>query len=448
MAAKKKQTRREYGSGSVYEKANGKWEAAIRIDGRLIRRAAPGREEAHAALQELIAQRDAAAQATQVNRSLADSLKHAVELWLAHVPTERQTDAERMLHARIFPALEDWRRLEHDRADLAAYVQTNGDMLNAWFREVKQTRTLKPRTVEWYGELLVRYILPELESRRVYDTHAGIIQQLINDVRQEIAEDSTDEATGLVRYTGIRTARAVYGVLRDAYTIAYQRGYVLRNPCDGVRLPASDTEARRALSEQEFRTFLQHANAHPMRAYWFLLGLMGFRRAEPLGMTWANVDWKQRTISFNQQVQIVGGVAVLQAPKNKASKRDLPLPSLVYDALAEQYEQTPLDRRMGLIWPAPDGRPLRPDRVNIFYADILAAAELDPSLTPHYHRHTVATYIDETAGATESLKAGILGHGKRGTSQLYTHPRIEAMRRVLDAIEARVCNGLTLAQAR
>lgn len=438
MAAKKRQTRREYGTGSAYEKAPGKWEAALRINGRLVRRAASSREAAEAARQELIAQRDAAEQAAQVSRSLADSLKYAVDVWLAHVPAAQHATAEAMLQARILPAILDWRRLEHERADISGYTQTNGVMFNAWFADVAATRNLKPRTLEWYKELLERYILPTLEARPMYDTHAVIIQQLVNDIRQEIVEDSTDEETGLVRYTGIRTARAVYGVLRDAYTIAVQRGYLLRNPCDGVRLPASDTEARRALSDDELRTFLQHAATHPLRAYWYLLALLGFRRAEPLGMTWANIDWQRRTVDFTQQVQIVGGVAILQAPKNRASKRTLPLPTLCYDALAEQYDATPRDQRMGLIWPAADGRPMRPDRINHLYGELITAAGLDTSLTPHYHRHTVATLIDETEHATESLKAGLLGHGKRSISQHYTHPRIEAMRRLLDSIEDRI----------
>jgi integrase len=52
----------------------------------------------------------------------------------------------------------------------------------------------------------------------------------------------------------------------------------------------------------------------------------------------------------------------------------------------------------------------------------------------HHLRHTCATRLGEL-GVIEEVRAAILGHGKRGITQHYTHATLQAMRRAVEAYE-------------
>ena len=83
------------------------------------------------------------------------------------------------------------------------------------------------------------------------------------------------------------------------------------------------------------------------------------------------------------------------------------------------------------------GTPLWPRNVDREFYSLRDAAKLPTTMTLHALRHTTATLLDEV-GASEALKAGILGHKTQTITQRYTHARLAAMRTVLDALSMRV----------
>ena len=113
----------------------------------------------------------------------------------------------------------------------------------------------------------------------------------------------------------------------------------------------------------------------------------------------------------------------------------------MWSAVVELYEATPAERRAGLLFTTPDGGMIWPQLVTAHHFPRLrAAARVNPDATTHTLRHTHATLLDEVL-VSDALKAGILGHGKKGITARYTHARIEAMRRALALVEARVIEG-------
>lgn len=160
---------------------------------------------------------------------------------------------------------------------------------------------------------------------------------------------------------------------------------------------------------------------------------------------WADLDWRAATLRIERQVNIVDGRPVLTAPKTDSSTRLLPLPQALL-TLLDAHQQRQQNEWMahgvawtgqGLIFPSLVNTMLWPCNIEREFYDLRDAANLPTTITLHALRHTTATLLDEV-GASEALKAGILGHKTQTITQRYTHARLAAMRAVLDALSVRV----------
>lgn len=410
MATKKaKGGRRSPGEGSTYEypEGSGRWFAQEWIDGKLTRRRAPSETAAKAKLREL------------------QDLK------------QKQID-----------------------------IHTGAQTVEIWmgtFHGIKvRLRKLSPRSINFNRDHIERYILPKIGDMRVSDVRPTHLQRVVDEVYAEI------QAGG--RYDGARTAQAVGKILEEAFTLAYEKKLMIENPYSGVVLPKYKRKRIVPLDDKQLLAFLEAAAGRLDRrkryrstdgklkrlpqidprfvALWWSYALLGWRRGEGLGARWAAVDWSAGAITIDQQVQRVTDdegrqEVIIRAPKTEDSERTLPLPKRLLSLYRERWEDSQAERELRgwsidtLIFPSQAGTPMWPDNLETMFRRIREAAGLPSTFKLHHLRHTLATLVDE-CGATESLKADILGHAKKTQSGKYTHGRIAAMRVVLQEVEDRI----------
>ncbi len=372
---------KDRGDGGVYQDGDG-WRAIVVIDGRQVKRRAPTREAAEALRRELVAQRDAGLD--------VGTGQQTVEAWL-----------------------ETWHELK--------------------------ARTLSPRSALNNRRLIDGYAVPLIGGLTLGKVRAEPLQRMLHRVQDDI-----QTSTG-GRHSGARTVQALAQLLRAAFDLAVRRRIIAHNPMDGVELPAYTARVKEALDDAHLAAWLAVADQHSLAPLWQLYTHLGLRRGEGLGLRWADLDLDAGTVHVRQQVQELDGALVFGPPKNNAV-RLLPLPGHLAEplralrraqlALRVKRADTWVDH--DLVFCSRDGKPLWPANVDSDFVTLLERAGLSRAHTLHSLRHTVATLLDE-CGASEALKAGILGHNKQKTVTLrYTHARVAAMRKVLDAVARRI----------
>lgn len=258
---------------------------------------------------------------------------------------------------------------------------------------------------------------------------------------------------------------------------------------------------RDALPDDDALAVLRVALERPDAPRWALSLIYGARQAEALGLTWPCVDLEDGTIDVSWQLQPVryrhgcgtvqagrapcgrrfggdcpqrtlqvkqgdevrqlDGALCLVRPKTSAGKRTLPMLPWMSAVFVRWMEVAPRSPH-ALVFPRADGRPALSADDDAAWRDIQDAAQVarvDPDPTPpprglvlderglrlvgrrytmHEGRHTAATLLGN-AGVTETTAAAILGQSK--LLRRYVHTSTSAKLVALTAASARL--GLT-----
>lgn len=235
----------------------------------------------------------------------------------------------------------------------------------------------------------------------------------------------------------IKTIRHVHTAVRKALADAVDRGYVPRNVADLAHPPTQkQARSRQALdgvwSAEQLRAFLAASKDHRLHAAFYLTAMTGMRRAEVLGLRWADIDLDAATVRIRWTlVQIAGEMIDQDSAKTDAGERTVALdPSTV--AVLRDHRRRQLEDRMasGPAWQSdvdrvfadPIGRPVRPDLLLRHLQRVAALAGL-PKINVHGLRHTYAT-VALRAGVDVEVVSKRLGHSDIAiTLNIYRHVR-------------------------
>lgn len=350
-------------------------------------------------------------------------------------------------------------RKELDATGTIAAARTLNDWLDYWLDDVV-TPTLKPRVAQHYRQVSAKWIRPALGRTQVAKLAPSHIRRLVEHVRTE---------------TSAGNSASVHRVLRSCLSEAVREGLCARNVAALVRVPQS-TVRREALSVAEGRAVIAHLDGKPDRARWLLALLTGARQAECLGLTWDRVDLKAGAIDISRQLYQLPaahgcqdesgeptcgrtrvsycprkvlalpdpdtfdatpleGVYALIAPKTTASRRIIPIPPLLVDALRE-HRKANLDNPHGLVFVSrTEHYGVRPvsRRVDSMAWDAMLRAAKVSDVPLHSARHTTATLLLEL-GADVRVIQEVMGHSSAAVSRGYQHVDLTMARRYMDGL--------------
>ena len=234
--------------------------------------------------------------------------------------------------------------------------------------------------------------------------------------------------------------------LKASFAIAVSDGWVRKNPFDFTlnAVISNDTQARRALTEEQEQAFLQFLQSSPVyhRYYDEILILLktGLLISEFCGLTVDDIDFEAGMINIDHQLLWETNKGLyIDTPKSRSSIRKVPMSEQARKAfervIAWRGEPEPytVDGYSGFLFVSESGKPYLADH----YQTVLRRAvqrynrthaEQMPKISPHVLRHTFCTRLANKNINPKSLQY-IMGHADINiTLNLYSHVSLDAVK--------------------
>lgn len=256
------------------------------------------------------------------------------------------------------------------------------------------------------------------------------------------------------------TLKTFNGILSPCLEFAVNDDVIRKNPCKGcMKEFANDAEERIALTETQQREFLKFVQESKVYSVYypmfsFMIGT-AVRCGEAIGLTWNDVDFKNREISINHQLiyKKINGKYEFYAdkPKTESGIRVIPMTREVYKALLEQRElqvsrgrrtNVEIDGYKDFVFSTKNRSPIMPSAVNNILLNIVNKYNLKkentielPHISAHNLRHTGCTRMAE-AGMDLKVLQYVMGHSEANvTMKVYNHVLDERKRKEMDKVE-------------
>lgn len=293
----------------------------------------------------------------------------------------------------------------------------------------------------WLSDGLTPLVGAGKMAHSTYVRYAGIVRKHLKPAlggvklrslgRPQVRKLYADKAKTL----SARSVDYVHVTLQKALSQAMRDDLIPRNVAAGERPRSSrHREEVKALSPAQVRTLLDAASEAGERneALYVVALHTGLRQGELLGLKWADIDLGDATgkLSVRRSLKKVEGGLAFGSPKNKASRRSVPLNRTAATVLRahrtrqnEERLRAPAWQDNDLVFPNRVGEPA--DHNNLYrreYLPLLGRAGLaDEGFNFHTLRHTFATALLKQGEHPKKVQA-LLGHSSIvQTMDTYSH---------------------------
>ena len=204
--------------------------------------------------------------------------------------------------------------------------------------------TVRPSTAASYASLTRQHLIPSLGRHRLDKLTAVHVRALLKAKSLELSPRTK-------RPLSARTLQYLHAVLRLELEQARRDDLVVRNVAGLVAGPRVQRAEIKPLTAQEARQLLAASAADRLAALWLLVIALGLRRGEALALRWDDIDLERGHLQVRATLHRVGGKLVRDPmPKTKSSRRALPLPALVVDALKAHRSSQAVERTAARAW--------------------------------------------------------------------------------------------------
>ena len=298
---------------------------------------------------------------------------------------------------------------------------TVGEFLDRWLADcvgplVDQGK-MEQSTYTRYAGIVRNHLKPMLGRRKVKELGRAEVRRLYKLKAEELSPRSVD-------YLHVTLQKALSQAVRD--------DLIPRNVASGERAQSSrERKETKALSQKQVKALLRAAEGERNVALYVTAVHTGLRQGELLGLRWSDVDLRARRLSVARSLKASSaGRLAFGPPKNKASRRSVPLNKTVVSAL-EAHRRRQNEERLrarawhdhDLLFPNRAGNPI--DHNNLYhreYKALLEKANLhEQGFTFHSLRHTFGTALFE-GGEHPKVVQSLLGHASIvQTMDTYSH---------------------------
>lgn len=262
-----------------------------------------------------------------------------------------------------------------------------------------------------------------------------------------------------LKYT---TIKAFDCMISPCFELAVDDNVLRKNPCkgclDGFKKDA-DRRMALTLKEQEaLLGFIRQSSVYSVH-YPLVMFMIGtaVRCGEAIGLTWDDVDFKDKTINIDHQLvykKYEGGYRFyVERPKTESGIRIIPMTADVHKVLIEQRRNQMskgwmTDVEIGgcrdFVFSTKNRRPVMPSSINNMLCNVVNRYNVTeereirlPHISAHNLRHTGCTRMAE-AGVDPKVMQYLMGHSQISvTMDIYNHVSTERIRGEIDKLEQR-----------
>lgn len=276
-----------------------------------------------------------------------------------------------------------------------------------------------------------RYLINMLDKIHILDIP-------IKDIKTSLAKQYMITLSDMgYSYGTVQNAKTL---LKPAFQMAVEDDYIVKNPFLFTlsNIIENDSKQRFSMSEEEENHYIEFISNHG----WFrhiyddvvILLNTGMRVSELYGLTFKDVDIKNRRINVNKQLHRIEGKYVVLPPKSKAGNRILAMNDATRKAfIHKRAEVRPkveyaIDGYTGFVFINHLGFPKTRRNLEGSMREVrkkhieLGLGEL-PQITPHVLRHTFCSRMVEKGMNVKTLQL-VMGHSDISTTlDVYTHKK-------------------------
>ncbi len=231
-------------------------------------------------------------------------------------------------------------------------------------------------------------------------------------------------------YTKSTTARKL-ATLRSFYKFLMRRGLISVNPLSTIRTPKQEKRLPKCLDLDQIQKLLDTPGEGDIlcardKAILEVLYSSGIRVSELVELDMGDMDLQE---------------GVLRVRGKGRKDRLTPIGSQAIKAVQKYFEyrvaqQQPGAQLTGRVFLNKHGGSLSTRSVRRKLDKYLAAAGLDPGISPHTLRHSFATHLLNNGADLRSVQE-LLGHQSISTTQIYTHLTTSRIKQVYDQAHPR-----------
>lgn len=280
---------------------------------------------------------------------------------------------------------------------------TVGVFLNQWVEHHRQS--IAPETYRSYKTTIDLRIIPTLGSIKANSLTAQAIEGLLGQMISKGYKPGT--------------VNGVYAVLRAAYRYAVRMGDLTINPMSKVKKPRGESVPTKHIPKADFKKIYIEASLNPYLHARVEVGMMmGLRPGEVRGLRWSDIDWDDRLITIERQLQRVSNEGLVFRPVKQREVRRIPISEAQVQILKTHLDYQQMEKHNwssddGLIFPNTLGRPLDAKRDHKWWKEILKRAGV-ADYTIYQMRKTAFTHF-ANLGTSQATLLAYSGHSNIST---------------------------------
>ncbi|KOV26318.1 integrase [Streptomyces sp. XY413] len=238
------------------------------------------------------------------------------------------------------------------------------------------------------------------------------------------------------------TLTYIHSVLKSALEHAVREEEIPRNVARNIRTGTPRPRRFEPLTADEARQFLTTAQGHPLYTLLELALHTGLRKGELLGLHWEDLDLNAGTAAVRRTLQRTSASGLTTLPtKTRASERRIALPTRCVQSLKHHQDQQQRKNEAagstwqhnGHVFTTTQGGPIDPSNLTRAFTTLLRKAGIR-RIRFHDLRHSTATLLLEQGVELVVIKE-LLGHAHIGvTATVYAHVRLRLQRDVIDVL--------------